>query len=586
MDLFKPGLPKAVLRLVRSTNTISAKLVQKLNLLNEQTSVYLLTVSTKGLVANVQPGSLEDIFTRFYDSVGLGSIKVSHVPEIPLATLRKYYQDMTKVSDGSETHTALLAIVEQYAELIALHQLANSIIFKTIVSKRQLGYWSEMKLSPYTKACYAIQTLPLRAFRFAAEGVQNTVVAPLAESRLTRVVRGVWTSFYHMVSQMWAVNVNFIMRASRFRMLKVPLNFLDDEIKLNIHDINARLDDYYEKLGLIINNLSSHTGLVAQILGSESGVVPCLDAVEQYVQNTADSASTAPPGFFVRYWPLLAVLLAYGPSTSSRVWSSRAEIVRWLKLNLVDTMTGFWTNWIVRPVSDMLAILRNDDTMAISSKESLRSDLDSLDRMVVDFMRDNKVDVDPEQVHQAVSQGDLTMMMAQYEKELRNPYRLIVSGLLVRSILIQVQKTKVDGAVAINGIDKLLKSQQLLFGVLSILPSLFILYQGNRALHRDASLSPDVKSRRVDCLRSLNQVEKLVNRETDDDKLVRDGKVFVEIVNLTLLSRDIVPGQLRGDFLHDLNELAISSTETGDRASSAVNRVWNMYLPFFRRSLT
>ncbi|QEL63160.1 hypothetical protein CJJ09_005356 [Candidozyma auris] len=115
----------------------------------------------------------------------------------------------------------------------------------------------------------------------------------------------------------------------------------------------------------------------------------------------------------------------------------------------------------------MLAILRADDSMAIASKESLQSDLNSLERMVTDFMRDNNIAVDSAQVHQAVSQGDLTVMMSQYEKEIKTPYKSIISGQLIRSILIQIQKTKVDGAMAISGIDKLLKSQQLLLACYS-----------------------------------------------------------------------------------------------------------------------
>jgi nuclear-control-of-ATPase protein 2 len=39
-----------------------------------------------------------------------------------------------------------------------------------------------------------------------------------------------------------------------------------------------------------------------------------------------------------------------------------------------------------------------------------------------------------------------------------------VRGDLVRALLIQIQKTKVDVEIAIGGIDALLKSQELVFG--------------------------------------------------------------------------------------------------------------------------
>lgn len=582
MDLLRPGLPRRVLHQVRTTNTISAKLLQQLNDLNDETNLYLLSVSSAGV--DVAPGSVEDIFSSFYYDVGLDKNKATYIPEISLNTLQKYQKKLQEASSGSDTHQALIQVVNRYLVLIGVYHLANSIIYKTIVAKTQLRYWSDLKISTYSKICYGIQTLPLRVYRFAAAGIRNTVVTAQDESRLKLLPSALWKSFCQIATQMAEhANANFIMRSSRLRMVKVPLSYLDDDIKGKIEEVLARLDDYYEKLGLIINSLPVQPPLVHKLL-PESGtdMESILKAIDSYVKSNGNSHTTAPPNFFVRYWPLLVVLINYGPGTTTKVWTNRQAIFDWIKYNLVDTAVGFWNNWIVKPVGDMLAILRNDDTLTITSKESLKSDLDSLDRMVLEFMRDNNVQVDPSQVRQAVAQGDLTMMMSQYEKEIKTPYKLIIKGLLIRSILIQVQKTKVDGAVAINGIDKLLKSQQLLFGILSILPSVFIVYQGNKALRKDALVSSDVASRRIDCLKTLNQVEKLVNRETDDDKLVSDGKLFVEIVNLTLLSKDIIPKKLRSDFLHDLNELAVASTGPSERASNAVNRIWNMYLPFFR----
>lgn len=582
MDLLKPGLPRRVLNLVRTTNTITAKLVQQLNDLNNETNLYLLSVSSTDI--DVVPGSVEAIFSTFYYAVGIDKNKATHIPEISLATLKKYQKQMSEASSGSDTHHALILVVNRYLVLISVYHLANSIIYKTIVAKSQLRYWTDLKYSTYSKICYGIQTLPVRVYRFTAAGIRNTVLTALDESTLKLVPSALWTSFCQIAAQMAAhANINFIMRTSRIRMLKVPLNFLDDEIKGKIDEVVARLDDYYEKLGLIINNLPVQPSLALQLLPeSGSDMESILNSVDEYVKSNRHSHTTAPPNFFLRYWPLLAILLHYGPGTSNKLWTNREHIVEWIKYNLVDTAVGFWNNWIVKPVGDMLAILRDDDTLTITSKESLKSDLDSLDRMVLEYMRDNNVDVDPAQVRQAVAQGDLTMMMSRYEKDIRTPYKLIVKGLLIRSILIQVQKTKVDGAVAINGIDKLLKSQQLLFGILSILPSVFILYQTNKALRKEAVVPSDVASRRIDCLKTLNQIEKLVNHETDDDKLVSDGKLFVEIVNLTLLSKDIVPNKLRTDFLHDLNELAVATTSSSERASKAVIRIWNMYLPFFR----
>jgi nuclear control of ATPase protein 2 len=57
-----------------------------------------------------------------------------------------------------------------------------------------------------------------------------------------------------------------------------------------------------------------------------------------------------------------------------------------------------------------------------------------------------------------------------------------VRGDLVRALLIQVQKTKVDVEVAIGGIDSLLKSQELVFGLVGLTPGLLISFAAFRWL--------------------------------------------------------------------------------------------------------
>lgn len=61
-------------------------------------------------------------------------------------------------------------------------------------------------------------------------------------------------------------------------------------------------------------------------------------------------------------------------------------------------------------------------------------------------------------------------------KLLQSPLKSAVTGSLIRSLLIQVQKVKVDIAVAMRGVDQLLKSQQLLFGAIGIAPAMAITY--------------------------------------------------------------------------------------------------------------
>ena len=90
--------------------------------------------------------------------------------------------------------------------------------------------------------------------------------------------------------------------------------------------------------------------------------------------------------------------------------------------------------------------------------------------------------------------GDLTPILHIYEEDIKSPVRSTVSGTLLRSAFIQVQKAKVrhfarvrysylqhifsqvDVDQALAGIDKLLKSQELTFAFVGVAPALSLVY--------------------------------------------------------------------------------------------------------------
>jgi len=100
----------------------------------------------------------------------------------------------------------------------------------------------------------------------------------------------------------------------------------------------------------------------------------------------------------------------------------------------------------VEPTKKVIGTIRHDEESEVSilSKRSLEGDRASLERMVVE--------------------GDLTLVLRAYEKDMQKPLLGTIRGNLIRALLIQVQKTKVDVEVAMSGIDSILKSQELLFG--------------------------------------------------------------------------------------------------------------------------
>lgn len=185
------------------------------------------------------------------------------------------------------------------------------------------------------------------------------------------------------------------------------------------------------------------------------------------------------PSRIVRYW-VPTLLFFFSSSTLLRIFFNRkAEIMAWIR-DLVTTTRDFWYDWIIEPLRKVIGTIRHDEDseVALMSKRSLEGDRNSLERMVVDFAKDTSSnslglnDEDIADLRAKVKEGDLTPVLKAYEKDLRRPFIGTVRGDLIRALLIQIQKTKVDVDVAVGGIDALLKSQELVFGYTAIRHSL------------------------------------------------------------------------------------------------------------------
>ena len=154
------------------------------------------------------------------------------------------------------------------------------------------------------------------------------------------------------------------------------------------------------------------------------------------------------------------------------MFNRKEQIFNWFH-DFRTTAVDFWFNWVVTPVQNIIKTVRHDEGSELSllSKQSLEGDRASLERMVIDFALDN-----PEvaglkgsgaavaAIRKKVREGDLTPVLRAYEQDLKRPVMGAMTGNLIRTLLIQIQKTKVDVEVAVGGIDALLKSQELVFG--------------------------------------------------------------------------------------------------------------------------
>ncbi|KAG0354447.1 ATP synthase regulation protein NCA2-domain-containing protein [Gamsiella multidivaricata] len=240
--------------------------------------------------------------------------------------------------------------------------------------------------------------------------------------------------------------------------------------------------------------------------------------IPRYVDQTESQAQQFfRPSWLTRIW--IPVLIGYfGLKYGIQYISEhRADLDRMLE-EAWDTARRFVSDWVWEPSMRIMAIIRHTDdqgSLQMLGNESLKSDIASLERMVLDFGKEHyRLGADDLQsLSQAVHNGDISMIMRAYEQELKTPLKGAIVGNLVQTLLIQVQKTKVDVEVAMAALDKLLKANELNFAFLAVGPSLLLLWaissKAKSTWQRMAGRNLGVVS--LQMRNSLRQVERLLN---------------------------------------------------------------------------
>ncbi|CAK7274249.1 Nuclear control of ATPase protein 2 [Sporothrix epigloea] len=296
------------------------------------------------------------------------------------------------------------------------------------------------------------------------------------------------------------------------------------------------------------------------------------------------------PPRLLRYW-LPAGILLFSSSTLLRIVSNHQEdILQWIR-DVGSTARDFWFNWVIAPITKIIGTVRHDSNseIAIMSRDSLRSDQDSLERMVVDFALDRPdlagssstlTDADVSAIRAKVREGDVTPVLRAYEAGLKKPLQGAVRGDLVRPLLIQVQKTKVDLEVAISGIDSLLKSQELVFGFIGLTPGVLVSIGAIRylssALYGRKGLRRGQRAER--CVRVLRNIDRIFCDATVELATMNGilsykhrGLLVCEVHVLRKVAQGLFPGDVEKEFLQDVDEML--NGKTVDKQRLALDRV-------------
>ncbi|RPB18598.1 NCA2-domain-containing protein [Terfezia boudieri ATCC MYA-4762] len=251
----------------------------------------------------------------------------------------------------------------------------------------------------------------------------------------------------------------------------------------------------------------------------------------------------------------------------------QADLSVWAE-DTATTIIDFWNNWVIDPVKNIFGTIRHD-----KDSESLTADMENNLDISVENPRAILTFQELEVIRKHVKEGDLTPVFKAYERDLRKPFKDTIKGELIRALLIQIQKTKVDVEVAISGIDSLLKSQELVFGLVGLTPGLLTTWVTMRWVSGFMSGRRGIRQGKVseEMVRVLRHIDRILStslrKGTNCQLSYKEyGLLLCEVVVLRELAKQGLPKKLYGGLIQEMEELV--NIHAGiERQQKAVDRV-------------
>ncbi|KAJ8524007.1 hypothetical protein ON010_g17112 [Phytophthora cinnamomi] len=143
----------------------------------------------------------------------------------------------------------------------------------------------------------------------------------------------------------------------------------------------------------------------------------------------------------------------------------RAALQDFLNEHMVEPLQAIFGEVVLNQKPEI------QDAMALlDTKQSLR-------RMLSDFVKDTNPNVSPAEMNRIMDEMDMSVVSLQYEKQLASAVRNLMTGDIVRMLLIQVQFIKKELMVAMGAIDELMHANQLNLQILATIPT-FLVFGG------------------------------------------------------------------------------------------------------------
>ena len=266
------------------------------------------------------------------------------------------------------------------------------------------------------------------------------------------------------------------------------------------------------------------------------------------------------PSWVRRHWLSVATLAPASCLLAWRAARSR-ELIRWAWRQFGAASQEFINIHIVAPTRAIVDHVFFLHRQRVADAEALADASRSLEVMLSDWLRERYPHMAEDEVTAAAKMHDMARISAKYEKALAYSVTNIVTGDLVRMILIQVQFIKRELLVAMAALESATEANDFNFRAMATVPAILLavgLWHASERLSNLVRGRPSKAALGSAMQALLRELERLLPRSNDDPNN-QEGLVLLcihQIKKLVSKNKFRFSPSARMHILEDLAELA------------------------------
>lgn len=259
---------------------------------------------------------------------------------------------------------------------------------------------------------------------------------------------------------------------------------LEQQEQINLDSIMQHTNALHDLLfdGIVVNYNSQSD--LSDVLELYSQMLNTFDEFENQWQSQVQPYHR--PTHLKRYYPYYLCGTVVTFLTIYKIYSNRERIMNSI-LSSYDSLKFFAHEHLIIPLKTIYSSTfesRSSATAFENSQMNYTNSKKILEEMLEQFGREHaetlaQIDNLPpdeflQNLKQRAGNEDMNLVMKYYQQEMNSPIRSAFFGDLIKGILIQVQKVKVDGEGLVIQIDQLMRQNEINFSLLATIPVILL----------------------------------------------------------------------------------------------------------------